>query len=111
VGVESHPGSPDLRSDRPELTGLLFGQLAIGLLGIFVMSAEHATGAIRATLAAVPNRPLVMATKALVFPVVSVVIGLVVSLAAFFIGQVVLSGVYAVVAFGIGAWLLQRRDA
>jgi ABC-2 type transport system permease protein len=74
------------------LTGLLFGQLAIGVLGILVMSAEYGTGTIRATLAAIPNRPLVLATKALVFTAVSVVVGLAVSFVAFFIGQAVLSG-------------------
>jgi ABC-2 type transport system permease protein len=74
------------------LTGLLFGQLAIGVLGILVMSAEYGTGTIRATLAAIPSRPLVLATKALVFTAVSVVVGLAVSFTAFLIGQALLSG-------------------
>ena len=74
------------------LTGLLFGQLAIGVLGILVISAEYGTGTIRATLAAIPNRPLVLAAKALVFSTVSVVVGLAVSFIAFFIGQALLSG-------------------
>jgi ABC-type transport system involved in multi-copper enzyme maturation permease subunit len=74
------------------LTGLLFGQLAIGVLGILVVSAEYGTGTIRATLAAIPNRRLVLATKAAVFATVSVVVGLVVSFAAFFIGQAMLAG-------------------
>ena len=74
------------------LTGLLFGQLAIGVLGILVMSAEYGTGAIRATLAAIPNRPLVLATKAMVFTGVSLVVGLAVSFTAFFVGQALLTG-------------------
>jgi len=39
------------------LTGLLFGQLAMGVLGGLTMSAEYGSGSIRATLAAVPRRP------------------------------------------------------
>jgi len=38
------------------LTGLLFGQLAIGVLGGLTMSAEYGSGSIRATLAAIPRR-------------------------------------------------------
>jgi ABC-type transport system involved in multi-copper enzyme maturation permease subunit len=74
------------------LTGLLFGQLAIGVLGILVVSAEYGTGTIRATLAAIPNRPMVLAAKAAVFTTVSVVVGLATSFAAFFIGQALLTG-------------------
>lgn len=60
------PSSTALR-----LTGLLFAQLAIGVLGVLTMSAEYGTGTIQAALAAVPNRPLVLAAKTLVFATVS----------------------------------------
>jgi len=50
------------------LTGLIFSELVIGVLGILVISAEYGTGTIRSTLAAVPNRPLVLATKSAVSP-------------------------------------------
>ena len=39
----------------------------IGVLGVLVMTGEYSSGMIRATLAAVPNRPLVLAAKAAVF--------------------------------------------
>jgi hypothetical protein len=74
------------------LTGLLFGQLSIGVLGVLVMSSEYGTGTIRATLAAVPRRPLVLAAKVAVFGVVALVVSEAVSFAAFFVGQAVLSG-------------------
>lgn len=74
------------------LTGMLFGQLAIGVLGALVMTAEYGTGTIRATLAAVPNRPMVLAAKTAVFAVVAAVVAEVVSFAAFFIGQAILNG-------------------
>lgn len=74
------------------LTGLLFGQLAIGVLGVLVMSAEYGTGTIRSTLAAVPSRRRVLAAKALVFAVVALVVGEVSAFASFFVGQAILAG-------------------
>jgi hypothetical protein len=74
------------------LTGLLFGQLAMGVLGGLVMSAEYGSGSIRATFAAVPRRPVVLAAKAVVFAVVALVVTEAVSFASFFVGQAVLSG-------------------
>ena len=55
---------------RSSLAGLLFAQLAIGVLGILVMSAEYSTGTIRATFSAVPRRPLVLVAKVAVFGIV-----------------------------------------
>lgn len=72
------------------LTGLLFSQLVIGVLGVLVMSAEYGTGTIRATLAAVPNRPLVLAAKSAVFAAVALVVGEVLSFVAFVVGQALL---------------------
>jgi hypothetical protein len=74
------------------LTGLLFGQLAIGVLGVLTMSAEYGTGTIRASLAAIPRRPLLLAAKGTVLATVVLVVSEAVSFAAFFIGQGVLSG-------------------
>jgi hypothetical protein len=77
---------------RSSLAGLLFAQLAIGVLGILVMSAEYTTGTIRATFSAVPRRPLVLVAKVAVFGTVTLVVGEIVSFVAFFIGQRILSG-------------------
>ncbi|HEY6623259.1 MAG TPA: ABC transporter permease [Acidimicrobiales bacterium] len=74
------------------LTGLALGQIAIGVLGVLIITAEYSTGTIRATLAAVPNRPLVLASKAAVFGGVALVVGEVVSFIAFLTGQSLLSG-------------------
>ena len=73
------------------LTGLFLGQLAIGVLGVLVMSGEYGTGTIRSTFAAVPNRPLVLAAKAAMFSGVTLVLGEVLSFAAFLIGQALLA--------------------
>ena len=73
------------------LQGLLFAELVIGVLGVLVMSAEYGTGTIRATLAGVPDRKLVLAAKAGVFAAVALVVGEVLSFAAFFVGQTLLT--------------------
>ena len=72
------------------LRGLLFSQLVIGVLGVLVISAEYGTATIRATLSAVPHRPLVLVAKATVFGVVALVVGEILSFAAFFVGQALL---------------------
>jgi ABC-type transport system involved in multi-copper enzyme maturation permease subunit len=73
------------------LNGVLLGQLAIGVLGVLVIASEFSTGAIRSTFAAVPQRRTVLAAKATVFTAVTLVVGLVSSFAAFFVGQAILS--------------------
>src|ERR1700732_1371877 len=73
------------------LSGLLFSQLVIGVLCVLVMSAEHGPGAIRAPLAAVPNRPWVLAAKTGIFAAVALVVGEILSFAAFFVGQALLT--------------------
>lgn len=69
------------------LAGLYFGQLAIAVLGAMVITAEYSTGGIRTTLTAVPQRGRVLLAKGLTFGVVALVVGLVASFGAFFIGQ------------------------
>ena len=77
---------------RQSLTGLLFGQLALGVLGVLVVSAEYGTGTIRATLSAVPKRPKVLLGKVVVFGTVALVVSELLMFAAFFVGQAMLSG-------------------
>jgi len=74
------------------LTGLLFGQLAMGVLGGLTVSAEYGSGSIRATFAAIPRRPVVLAAKAVVFGIVALAVTEAVSFTAFFVGQSILSG-------------------
>jgi ABC-2 type transport system permease protein len=69
----------------------LGGTLLLGILGILVVSSEYATGTIRATLAAAPRRPMVLAAKALVFGTVSLVVAEFVAFASFFLGQALLT--------------------
>ncbi|MHB1518215.1 MAG: ABC transporter permease [Acidimicrobiales bacterium] len=69
------------------LRGVFLAQLAIGVLGILVITSEYGTGMIRSTLSAVPNRPLVLAAKAIVFGLVALVVSEAVTFVAFLVGQ------------------------
>jgi ABC-type transport system involved in multi-copper enzyme maturation permease subunit len=74
------------------LSGIFLAQLAIGVLGVLVITSEFSTGMIRSTFVAVPQRRVVLAAKATTFTAVTVVVGLVSSFAAFSLGQAILSG-------------------
>jgi hypothetical protein len=70
--------------------GLALGQLLLGSLGVLAVTTEFSSGLIRATFAAVPRRPLVLAAKAAVLAGVTVVAGEIMAFAAFWVGQAVL---------------------
>ncbi|MHB1445005.1 MAG: ABC transporter permease [Acidimicrobiales bacterium] len=72
------------------LRGTLLAQLAIGVLGVLMVSGEYGTGMMRSTLGAVPNRLPVVWAKVSVFAVVTFVSTLVAAFAAFFGGQALL---------------------
>ena len=73
-------------------SGFFLAQLAIGVLGVLTMTGEYATGSIRSTLAAAPQRVLVLAAKAAAFTGAAFVTGLAASFAAFFLGQAIFAG-------------------
>jgi ABC-2 type transport system permease protein len=81
----------DFNATRLSLGGVNLAQIAIGVLGVLVITSEYGTGMIRATLSAVPQRRTVLAAKAIVFAATALVVGLVASFIAFFIGQAILS--------------------
>jgi ABC-2 type transport system permease protein len=68
------------------------GQLIIAVLGAMVITSEYSTGMIRTSLTAMPRRGTVYLSKLLVFTGVALVVSLVTSFLAFFVGQAVLSG-------------------
>lgn len=77
---------------RLSLTGVLLGQLAVGVLGVLAVTAEYSTGTIRATLVANPRRQLVLVAKLMVFGAVALVVSEAVSFIAFLVGQAILAG-------------------
>ncbi|MCU1615413.1 MAG: hypothetical protein JWO98_2953 [Frankiales bacterium] len=74
------------------LTGTFFAQLSIGVLGVLVITGEYSTGMIRASLAVVPARLPMLWAKVAVCACAVFGTMLVASLAAFELGQVLLSG-------------------
>jgi ABC-2 type transport system permease protein len=69
------------------LAGYNLAQLAVGVLGVLLVTGEYATGMIRATLGAVPQRLPVLWAKAALYAIVTFVLLLVAALAAFVGGQ------------------------
>ena len=70
--------------------GLAIGQLAIGVLGVLAVTGEFSSGMIRATFAAAPRRPLVLAAKAAIVAAVTLAAGEILAFVAFGVGEAVL---------------------
>lgn len=73
------------------LSGVNIAQLAVGVLGVLLISGEYATGMIRASLTAVPKRLQVLWAKIGVFSAVIGTVSVISAFAAFFLGQSLLS--------------------
>ncbi len=89
----NHPNHLTLHTDPTAVlfgAGFGLGQLAICVLGVIVMSSEYSTGAIRASLLAVPRRIPMLAAKAVVFALLDVVVSAVTVFAVFFITTAIL---------------------
>jgi ABC-type transport system involved in multi-copper enzyme maturation permease subunit len=69
------------------VAGSFLAQLAIGVLGVLLISGEYSTGMIRATMSAVPRRLPALWAKAAVFSVVTFVVTGIAALIAFTLGQ------------------------
>jgi ABC-2 type transport system permease protein len=74
------------------LAGVQLGQLAIGVLGVLLITAEYSTGMIRASMSTVPRRLPVLAGKAVVYALVTFALMAPATLIAFFSAQAILSG-------------------
>jgi ABC-type transport system involved in multi-copper enzyme maturation permease subunit len=115
------------------LVGGAFGSVLFAVLGVLVMTSEYSSGTIRATLAAIPRRPLVLAAKAAVWGTTALIAGELVTFAGFLAGAafvhgdvprpalsqpdvlraVVLSGVYLCLVglIGLALGVIVRRGA
>ncbi len=71
---------------------ITFSQLVVAVLGALVITGEYGTGMIRSTLTAVPKRTPALLSKAVVFGVVTFVVGLVSIVGAAFLAAPILSG-------------------
>jgi hypothetical protein len=81
------------------LLGVSFGVLAIGVLGVMLITGEYTTGMIRSTMTAVPKRLPVVGGKAGVYALVALVLAIPAAFIAFFAGQAILSGQHIQIAF------------
>jgi ABC-2 type transport system permease protein len=82
------------------LGGYHLAQLAIGVLGVLVISGEYSTGQIRSTFMAVPRRLPVLWAKAATFAGVTFVLVLAASLVAFLVSQAILTRHHVDVSLG-----------
>ncbi|MDP9118623.1 MAG: ABC transporter permease [Actinomycetota bacterium] len=87
-------------STMNSLSGFFVVQVALGALGVMVISSEYGTGMIRATFGAVPQRRTLIAAKGLVFAGCTLVLGEVLSFTSFGIGQAILHSAHAGVSLG-----------
>jgi ABC-2 type transport system permease protein len=71
--------------------GYHLAQLAIGVLGVLVITGEYTTGMIRSSMMAVPRRLPVLWAKLLVYAAVTFVLMLVATLISFFVVQAIVS--------------------
>jgi ABC-2 type transport system permease protein len=73
------------------LAGVQLAQLAIGVLGVLVITAEYSTGMIRASFTAVPKRLPMLWAKLGIFAAVTFALMLPAVLVAFFVGEAILA--------------------
>lgn len=101
--VRMHHLRPGEHIDNPlELTlgGVQIAQLAIGVLGVLVITGEYATGMIRASMAAAPRRLPVLWSKLIVYGATVFALTAPAAFIAFFIGHAILNPHHQAVAFG-----------
>ena len=71
----------------PFVLSLLFAQLGVGVLGVLTITSEFASGMIRTTFTAVPQRGAALAAKATAVGLLVLTAGEVLSLITFFVGE------------------------
>jgi ABC-2 type transport system permease protein len=80
--------------------GLAIAQLAIGVLGVMLITSEYSTGAIAGSLAAVPRRNRLLAAKGAVVVSLVFVVTEIIAFLAFIIGQALISGHAPIASLG-----------
>src|SRR6201987_3170881 len=82
------------------LSGVQLAQIAVGVLGVLLVTSEYATGLIRTTLAAVPRRLPVLWGKAVLLAAAVVAASVPAAVAVFLAGQSILGRQHLSVSFG-----------
>jgi ABC-2 type transport system permease protein len=79
----------ELAAMTPESGLLMFVQLCVAALGVLVITSEYATGTIRTTLTAVPQRGWMLAAKSVLVGALALLVGQVSVFAMFFLSRLV----------------------
>jgi ABC-type transport system involved in multi-copper enzyme maturation permease subunit len=91
-GRGDEPIPPDFNAAGFAFNALYLTQLAIGVLGVLAITAEYSSGMIRTTFTAVPQRGKLLAVKAVVFGLVTLLVALVTAFVTFFVSQAIFRG-------------------
>jgi ABC-2 type transport system permease protein len=75
VEIVKCPASCGADTTKTSLTGVMLGQAIVAVLAVLVMTGEYSTGMIRATIAAMPRRLVMLAAKAVTVSVLVLVAG------------------------------------
>jgi ABC-2 type transport system permease protein len=86
------PATCDADTTKLSLTGIMLGQAAVAAIAVVVVTAEYGSGMIRASLAAVPRRSVLLAAKAVVVTAVVLVAGSISVLGSVLVGRIELPG-------------------
>jgi ABC-2 type transport system permease protein len=102
---ETHPphGPAAVRAFDPtsvSLAGVQLAQIAVGVLGVLLITSEYASGLIRASFAAVPRRLPVLWGKAMLVTAATVAVSLPAALVTFLAGQSILGRQHLAVSLG-----------
>lgn len=95
-GLSSTERARELAGDQFDavswsLVGINLGQLALGVLGVLVVTSEYGSGLIRTTLGAVPRRVPLLLAKSVMFGVAALIAGQLIAFGSFFLGQSLLA--------------------
>jgi len=83
---------PGVTAISTSLTGTFFAQLAVGVLGVLLITREYSTGMIRSSLTVVPSRLPMLWGKLTVFAGTVFLTMLAASVTSFLVGQALTSG-------------------
>lgn len=93
-GYESLPVEAKAGFDTVNMTmvGVNLALVLFGVFGVLVVAPEYASGMVRLTLAVTPNRRRVLNSKIAIVAGISFVLGVVVAVLAFVLGQAIMAG-------------------
>jgi ABC-type transport system involved in multi-copper enzyme maturation permease subunit len=90
LGMTQDDWSPDFSPITTSMIGVAFGLIVYTVFGVMVMSREYASGTIRLTLTATPNRSRIFIAKLTLAGSTLLVLGLATTVTMFYVGQALL---------------------